>query len=166
MNLIEIGKISSSHGLKGAFKIERYIDDVYAFENFDEIFVFGYTDAFLLEDVIFKKQSVILKLKGIDDINTVEKLVGCSIYVDKYELADLDNDEYFHKDLIGLDVIFNSKKIGEVKDIINGTNQDVIVITNGKEESLIPFVKEFVTDISKDNKSITINVIEGLIPWL
>lgn len=166
MNLIEIGKISSSHGLKGAFKIERYFDNIDIFEMLNEIYVFGYTDPFEIEDVMIKKQSVIIKLKGIDDINTIENLIGCSIYAEKVEIEELDEDKYFHTDLIGLDVICDSNKIGKVKEVINGVNQDVIVVTNGEDECMVPFVKEIVTEISKDTQSITIDAIEGLIPWL
>lgn len=166
MDLIEIGKISSAHGLKGTFKIERYIDNIDEFENFNSIFVFGYPDAFEVQNVTIKKQSVYIKLDGIDDINSVENIIGCSIYVNRDELRDLDKDQFFHNDLIGLDVIYNSKKIGVVKDIINGVNQDIIVVEHNNDEALIPFVKQFVEDVSKDDGFIKINTIEGLIPWL
>lgn len=166
MNLVEIGKISSSHGLKGAFKIERYIDDIDDFFQFKEIYVFGYSEPFEVTDVYTKKQSVYLKLKGIDDIGTIERLIGDSIYVDEADFSELKDGEFFHRDLIGLDVYEDKKCIGRVSNVINGASQDIVVISHNDDEAMIPFVKEFFSNVDIENNKIEINSIEGLIPWL
>ena len=65
-----------------------------------------------------------------------------------------------------MDVYENDRCIGRVSNVINGTSQDIIVISHNDNEAMIPFVKEFFSNVDIENNKIEINSIEGLIPWL
>ena len=80
-------------------------------------------------------------------------------------LADLDEGEYYIKDLIGLEV-FDAKDnslVGVLDDVIQNTAQDIYLIkTEEGSEILVPAVKELIKDIDVEAGRIYINFIEGM----
>lgn len=166
-DLIEVGKISRSFGLEGAFKLISSLDDDNQFNNFTKLIVFGSSDYRDIEKIWFKKNNIYVKLEGIDSIDEVEKLIGFSVYVDEDEFDNtLNENQFLIESLIGNDVYIENNRIGTVKDVFNGPSQDILIITNGKDEAMVPFVKNIVTDVDLNSKKITILHIEGMIPWI
>ena len=166
-NLREVGKIASPFGLKGAFKVMPSVDKNEQFFEFTEMFIFGMSDSFEIEDVWTKKKSLYVKLRGVDSIDEIEKRIGYSIYVseDEYENS-LQDGRFFVNDLIGIKVFVGEKEIGEVRDVINGPVQDIFVITNGEDEAMVPFVKAFFEDVDTKSMRVNFKPVEGLIPWI
>ena len=112
-----------------------------------------------VESVKFFKQFVILKFKGIDNINDIEKYKTKSLYVTRANAVRLRKDEYFIADLLGVDVWEdNDEKLGVLKDVIETGANDVYVITleDGKE-LLIPAIKECILDVDLKKKQIKLN---------
>lgn len=166
-NLIEVGKISRSFGLDGAFKIISSLDDDSQFDNFTKLIVFGSSEYRNIERLWFKKNNIYIKLEGIDSIDEVEKLVGFSVYVDEDEFdSSLNENQFLIDSLIGSDVFIDNNKIGTVKDVINGPSQDILVVANGEEEAMVPFVKDIVKNVDVELRQIHILLIEGMIPWI
>ena len=117
-----------------------------------------------VESVKFFKQFVILKFKGIDNINDIEKYKTKSLYVTRANAVRLRKDEYFIADLLGVDVWEdNGEKLGVLKDVIETGANDVYVITleDGKE-LLIPAIKECILDVDIENRKMTVHVMDGL----
>ena len=117
-----------------------------------------------VESVKFFKQFVILKFKGIDNINDIEKYKTKSLYVTRENAVRLRKDEYFIADLLGVDVWEdNGEKLGVLKDVIETGANDVYVITleDGKE-LLIPAIKECILDVDVENRKMTVHVMDGL----
>lgn len=165
-DLREVGKITSTYGLKGAFKIESYLDSVEQFYELDSIYVFGFIEPFKINEIKIKKNSCFISLADINSITESEKLVGLSIYIDKNFVFNKEENEYYHSDLIGMEVFYNDIKAGTVSDIIKGNVQDILLIVNNGNEAMVPFIREFVLDINLEERKIALNIIEGLIPWL
>lgn len=162
----QVGVITSTHGIKGEVKVYPTTDDVKRFKkNMEVILDTGKEELILsVENVKFFKQFVILKFKGIDDINEVEKYKKRSLYVTRANAVKLKKDEYFIADLIGMDVWEeDGTKLGSLKDVIETGANDVYVISleDGKE-LLLPAIKECILEIDIENKQMKVHVMEGL----
>ena len=104
---LQVGVISSTHGVRGEVKVFPTTDDVKRFKRLKEdILDTGKEELVLeIEGVKFFKQFVILKFKGFDNINDIEKYKTKSLYVTHANAVRLRKDEYFIADLQGLTVI-------------------------------------------------------------
>ena len=162
----QVGVITSTHGIKGEVKVFPTTDNVKRFKkNMEIILDTGKENIQLtVESVKFFKQFVILKFKGIDNINDIEKYKTKSLYVTRANAVRLRKDEYFIADLLGVDVWEdNDEKLGVLKDVIETGANDVYVIAleDGKE-LLIPAIKECILDVDVENRKMTVHVMDGL----
>lgn len=162
----QVGVITSTHGIKGEVKVFPTTDNVKRFKkNMEIILDTGKENIQLtVESVKFFKQFVILKFKGINNINDIEKYKTKSLYVTRANAVRLRKDEYFIADLLGVDVWEdNGEKLGVLKDVIETGANDVYVITleDGKE-LLIPAIKECILDVDVENRKMTVHVMDGL----
>jgi 16S rRNA processing protein RimM len=108
---------------------------------------------------------VVLKLEGINDRDAAEKARGKLIYITEEDLPELEEGEFYIRDLIGMAVFEeNGNKIGEVSDVIQNSAQDIFEIETAENKKvLIPRVDEFILDIDADNREIKVRLIEGLL---
>ena len=106
-DFFQVGVITSTHGIKGEVKVFPTTDDAKRFKRLKEVILDTGKERLELEieGVKFFKQFVILKFKGIDNINDVEKYRKASLLVTRKNAVKLDKDEYFVADLIGLKVL-------------------------------------------------------------
>ncbi|MBE5880170.1 MAG: 16S rRNA processing protein RimM [Lachnospiraceae bacterium] len=164
---LQVGVISSTHGIKGEVKVFPTTDDVNRFKKLKEVQLDTGKEKILLhpESVKFFKQFVILKFKEFNSINDVEAYKGKSLYVDREHAVRLRKDEYFIADLIGLSVVTEEgDAFGLMKDVMQTGANDVYVVerTNG-EEVLLPAIKECVKEIDIENGKITVHIMDGLL---
>ncbi len=164
---LQVGVISSTHGIKGEVKVFPTTDDVNRFKKLKEVQLDTGKEKILLhpESVKFFKQFVILKFKEFNSINDVEAYKGKSLYVDREHAVRLRKDEYFIADLIGLSVVTEEgDTFGLMKDVMQTGANDVYVVerTNG-EEVLLPAIKECVKEIDIENGKITVHIMDGLL---
>ena len=162
----QVGVITSTHGIRGEVKVFPTTDNVKRFKkNMEIILDTGKENIQLtVESVKFFKQFVILKFKGIDNINDIEKYKTKSLYVTRANAVRLRKDEYFIADLLGVDVWEdNGEKLGVLKDVIETGANDVYVITleDGKE-LLLPAIKECILEVDIENRKMTVHVMDGL----
>lgn len=165
----QVGVITSPHGVIGEVNVFPTTDDPKRFKRLKEVILAqGKTEKTVeIENVKFFKQMVILKLKGFDDRDAVEKLRQCSLYVTRDKAVRLQKDEYFIADLIGLrvlDVDKNDEEIGEIFDVMTTGANDVYVIrmTDGRE-LLLPAIKQCVLEVSVEDGFIKVCLLEGLL---
>ncbi len=164
---LQVGVISSTHGIKGEVKVFPTTDDVNRFKKLKEVQLDTGKEKILLhpESVKFFKQFVILKFMEFNSINDVEAYKGKSLYVDREHAVRLRKDEYFIADLIGLSVVTEEDDaFGLMKDVMQTGANDVYVVerTNG-EEVLLPAIKECVKEIDIENGKITVHIMDGLL---
>lgn len=166
-DLFQVGIITSTHGVKGEVKVYPTTDDVKRFKKLKDIILDTGKEhiALELESVKFFKQMVILKFKGIDTLNDVEKFRQKSLYVTRANAVRLRKDEYFIADLIGLKVVDEeNKELGTLEDVMLTGANDVYVIKmlNGKE-LLLPAIKQCILNVDMENRCMQVHVLEGLI---
>ncbi len=163
----EIGQIVNTFGIKGFVKVKPFTDDMERFEELKTILVVKNKEMIEMEieEVKYQQYVVLLKLKGIEDINMAEKYKGCYIKIKREDTRKLPKDTYFIADLIGLNVYTeDGKLLGKVEDIYNNKSSDIYVIKDelGKQ-ILLPSTKEIIKQIDIENEKIIVHLLEGLI---
>ena len=166
MSYFEIGKIVNTQGLKGELRVIPMTDDPKRFESLKTIEVFSknQTKVYEIEQVRYHKQFVLLKLKGISDINDAEILRNSMIKIPQDMALPLEEDEYYIRDIYGLKVITNEgEDLGIIHDIIfTGANDVYIVKKENKKDLLIPAIKQCILNVDVSNKIMTVKLLEGL----
>ncbi len=165
-DVLEIGQIVNTRGLRGEVKVNSFSEDPQRFEKVKSIYVKSDKDykEYEIERVTYVKNQVVLKLKGINKIEYAEALRNSYIYVKREELEELPEGTYYIADLIGLDVYEeNGNLLGKVDDIFSTKSNDVYVVrTELGELKYLPSIPEVLKDIDLPNKKIIVNLIKGL----
>ena len=164
---LQVGVISSTHGVRGEVKVFPTTDDVKRFKRLKEVILDTGKEELVLEieGVKFFKQFVILKFKGFDNINEIEKYKTKSLYVTRANAVRLRKDEYFIADLQGLTVINEEEQvIGTLRDVMETGANDVYIVdmTDGREV-LIPAIKECILNVDVEGGKIQIHIMDGLL---
>lgn len=166
-DLLQVGIITSTHGVRGEVKVYPTTDDPRRFRRLKEVVLDTGREKLNLEieGVKFFKQFVILKFKGLDNINDIEKYRQKSLYVTRKNTVRLQRDEYFIADLIGLKVQDeDGKELGTVKDVIETGANDVYEVEMADGKSLLlPAIKQCILNVDVENGTMQVHVLEGLL---
>jgi len=161
-NLLNVGFINNTRGLKGEIKVIHYCDEKEQFSDIRNFIIDG--KSFETEYVKYHKEQVILKLKGVDTVEDALTLKSKDIYAHRDELPELLEGQYYIADLIGFKAYTDKGDfIGEVADVIVSTASDLFQIKAGEKNVLVPNIPEFIDEISVSDKKIIITPIEGLL---
>lgn len=152
---IKIGKIVNTFGIKGELKVYPYVDYI---DELSKIYIDN--KEYTLSKSRNQKNVVIIKIKGLDDINLVEDFKNKEIEIDRVDLPKLKEGEYYIEDLIGLDVYTDEGKLlGKVDDIFNTGANDIYQVNN----ILLPAIPDVIKKIDIENQKIIVHIIKGLI---
>ena len=166
-DLLQVGIITSTHGVRGEVKVYPTTDDPRRFRRLKEVVLDtgGEKLNLEIEGVKFFKQFVILKFKGLDNINDIEKYRQKSLYVTRKNAVRLQRDEYFIADLIGLKVQDeDGTELGTVKDVIETGANDVYEVEMADGRSLLlPAIKQCILNVDVENGMMQVHVLEGLL---
>ncbi len=166
---IRIGKIVNTQGLKGHIRVYPLTDYKERLEEVEYIYIENEKDTkFMIENIWYKNNLVILKLESFNNINDVERFKNRNIYIDESQLRELPEDTYYIFELVGLEVYdLEDKYIGKIIDVLKQSAQDIYVIEYNTNESkktfMLPAVKEFVKSIDLEKNKVKIKLIEGMI---
>lgn len=165
-DLYQIGAITQTHGIRGEVKVFPMTDDIASLKGRKNVIIDTGKGQVLVDIVSARPQKnlAIVKFKGIDNINDVEKYKGCGLYVTADNRAPLAEDEFYLSDLIGADVVNEAgEKIGTVSDILETGANNVYEITkeNGKT-FLLPHIKDCVKEINIEEGFMKVFVMPGL----
>lgn len=165
-DLLQVGVITTTHGVRGEVKVFPTTDDANRFEKLKEVILDTGKEQLPLEiaQVKFFKNLVILKFKGIDNINDIEKYKGKSLYVTREHAVKLKKDEYFIADLIGMRAVTEEgEELGTIKDVLQtGANDVYIIKKDGEDELLVPAIKDCVKNVDIEGGVMTLHLLEGL----
>ena len=165
-DLLKVGVITTTHGVRGEVKVYPTTDP----ERFPELdYVLLDTGRekrkLEIEKVRFFKNLMILKFKGIDNINDIEMYKQRELWIPREEGQDLEEDEYYIADLIGMKVVLeDGSSFGTLTDVMETGANDVYVVENGEgEEILLPAIRECILDVDVEKNVMTIHLMKGLI---
>jgi 16S rRNA processing protein RimM len=150
-NLIPIGRVVNTHGIKGKMKVEYFGEDLHLFFLYHEIFIEnekGRAEPYEIIETIPQPPRLILRLKGIEKIEEAESLIGREILIKKEALPKLEAGEYYWVDILGMEVeTQEGKRIGNVREIFHTRAHDVYVIRGKRREIFLPATEEVIQDI-------------------
>ena len=165
--ILQVGVITSTHGIRGEVKVFPTTDDPARFKKCKSVLLDTGKERkeMKIESVKFFKQFVIIKFQGFDNINDIEMYKGKSLYVTRENAVKLKKDEYFIADLIDCKVVDEEEQeIGVLTDVMQTGANDVYVVQmlDGKE-LLLPAIKECVLGIDIEGRVIKVHVMDGLL---
>ena len=165
--MLQVGVITATHGIRGEVKVFPTTDDATRFDDLKKVILDTGKEQIPLEiqNVKYFKQFVILKFKGIDNINDIERYKRCPLLVAREDAVDLDEDEYFIADMIGMQVYTEDGALfGTMKDVMETGANDVYVIESKEHgEVLLPAIKECILNVDEEEEKITIHLMDGLL---
>jgi len=149
-NKILMGVISGPHGVKGLVKVRSYT------ENPKDIFAYGtlYDETLTREFCLTLKGSgkdcFLTAVKGCENRNKAEELKGTKLYVKKESLPELEEETFWHDDLIGMEVKDKAGKLyGKVAAVYNFGAGDILDVKADDAKSvMIPFTKAEVPEVN------------------
>ena len=160
----KIGVIGKAHGIKGELSIQidddifDRVDAEYLVLKLDGIFV-----PFFMEEYRFKSDSVVLvKFEGVDTQERARELTGVEVYFPR-ELAEQDeNAELSYSALVGYTLIDNNsgKSVGTIAYVDEQTINIMFELEDGR---LIPASEELIVDVDQKNRTITLDIPEGIL---
>lgn len=165
MDLLEVGKIINTHGLKGEVKVVSWTDSPDTFENLDYVFarMRGGDVRLDIKNIKYQKNNIIVLFAQIDSIDEAEKYKNAVLFANKDMLGDLPENVYYIADLIGCTVSDENSEIGVLADVFaTGSNDIYDIKRDGRKNLLVPIIDGVVQSVDIENKKITIKIPEGL----
>jgi 16S rRNA processing protein RimM len=166
-NLIEIGKIVATHGLRGDLKVRPSSGDPELLLAMDHVLVrcaSGETHCHKLVRSALHKGLVLIRFDLFDSIVRVEPLVGCSLLMAEDDLPELVEGEHYWSDLKGMLVRDLVKgELGCLVDMFTTAAHDTYVVDGPYGEVLIPAVEQFILDIDHEKGLMQVDLPEGLV---
>lgn len=164
--LLQVGIITSPHGVAGEVKVFPTTDDAKRFKKLKRAILDTGKEKMDLEvcQVKFSKQMVILKFKEFQNINEVERFRGKPLFVTRENAVKLAKDEYFIADMIGMRVVSTEgEDLGILADVIQTGANDVYVAEKaGCPQLLLPAIKECIRSVDMEQGEITVYLMPGL----
>lgn len=145
-----LAKIGAAHGIRGEVRVKPFGDDPLSFTDYGVLTTKDGQRLFEVEKARVQKTVVITKFKGIVDRNQAEELNGIELFIDRDQLPDPEEDEFYYSDLTGLKVLDRiGDKLGSVVAVQDFGAGDLLEIRPSRGKTFyVPFTREFVPEIS------------------
>jgi 16S rRNA processing protein RimM len=166
---LRVGRLTKAHGLKGAIKLELYTDDP------ERRFVPGaefslqvpesspwHGKHLTLRELRWYNGHPVGFFDGVDDRDAAEGLVKAILWVDQPVDEAPEPDAWYDHQLVGMAVVRDGVKVGEVAHVDHLPAQDLLVITTGRGEVMVPFVSAIVPEVDVEAGAITVTPPPGL----
>lgn len=167
MEYVIVGKIVSTHGIKGELKVKSetsFTEERYKKGNTLYIKKEKQYLPISIDTHRAHKGFDLIRINQLENINDVLEFVGYSIYINKQDREELSEDEFYYDELIGMSVYdMKDTFIGKVLDIREVPQGIILEVKGELKKVLIPFVDEFIKSVDRNEKTIQIDPIEGLL---
>ena len=164
---LEIGQIVNTFGIKGEVKVKPFTDDIKRFDKLKKINIEQKNNKkeYEIENIKYHKDMVILKLKGIDQIEQAELLRNSYLKIDRNEEEPLEENTYYIVDLLGLSVYTEEDVLlGILDDIYNTGSNDIYVVKDSLgKQTLLPAIQDVIKEIDIENQKIIVHLMKGLL---
>lgn len=165
-HFFQVGIYTNTHGIRGEIKVFPTTDDPKRFKKLREVILRtskGEEMTLAIEHVRFAKQMVLLKFKGIDNINDIEPYKGSGLFVSRENAVPLGKDEYFIADLIGITVSTDEgEELGRLCEVIQTGANDVYVVQTENGELLLPAIADCVQSVDIEAGTMVVHMMDGL----
>lgn len=165
--LIPIGKLISTHGIKGEMKLFPYSGSCESLSHNPNVLLVspkGVQTDLEIRRVSSGGGKHIIAFRGFDSINQIESFIGCELFLKHSQLPPTADDEYYWCDLMGLQVVTDQgQPLGKVTDIFATASSDIYVVKNDQREYLIPAIADVIASVDLQAGIMTITPLDGLL---
>ena len=161
--MLEIGKIVTTHGIRGEVKIQPWCDEPELFDELEYLFIEG--EKYNIVRNRFHKTCQIVQLENVNSIDDAERFKNQIVYINR-DALELPEGRYYIADIEGLTVKEqNGRILGVVDEIIKTGSNDVYSLkdTFNKKPVLIPVIEGVVLETNIDGGYIVVKLPKGLI---
>lgn len=166
LEYLSVGQIVNIHGFKGEVKVYPLTNDMERFSKLKQVYVETQDGlkSYDIQSIKYLKNTVVLKLKGVDTEDAANKLRNCYVKVDRQKAVKLPKDNFFICDLIDCEVYdLNGALLGTITDVMQTGSNDVFVVKTDKKEILIPALKSIVKEVDIDGRKVVVELPEGIL---
>ena len=159
-----LGTVTKAHGYKGELNVHLDTDEPYAYKNLESIFIEknGLLVPFFLKKAQIHKDNHLRIL--IEDFDDPETLIGRKVYLPLSTLPALEGNKFYYHEVKGWKVFtIDGTEVGEISDVRDTTSHDLFEITAGERQILIPVIDEWIKKVDKNEKTITVEIPDGLL---
>jgi 16S rRNA processing protein RimM len=155
-----MAKIGAAHGIRGEVRVKPYGDDPLSFADYGILTTLDGKRSFEVERARVQKTVVITKFKGITDRNQAEELNGIDLFIDRDQLPEPEEDEFYYSDLTGLDVLDQTgETLGKIIAVQDFGAGDLLEVRPKRGRSFyVPFTKDFVPEIDLENGRVSVSL--------
>ena len=159
---LAVGEILKPQGVRGELKLKPLTNDISRFEWLEDAYLEengAYTPV-RMAFVRYGDDAVYMRMDGVDDRNAAELLRGRLVYVDRAHAVELNENQHFIEDLIGLrGVDTDGNELGELTEVMQPGGNDVYVFRNrrARRETLVPALKSVILRVDLDAGVITLD---------
>ena len=164
--LVPVGEIVATHGLVGWLKVNPFNPETTAIAGDRQLILEkdGRRTAQDLESSKRNKRQILIKLRGVDGIDDARKWVGAILCVDADALEPLEPGQYYHYQVVGLEVYaLAGERIGVITRVWSTPGGELYVVQGAKKEHLVPAVKEIIEKVDFAAGRVIINPPKGLL---
>jgi len=160
MERIALGRICSSHGVRGKLKIKSFSGNTEHFLALKEVCLKkGEKErSFDVEAVELAGQAVLIKLKGINTPEEGKLYAAWDLWADRSYAQALSEGEYYFSDLCGCSLQMDGRVRGVVKNLCEGGNGTLLEVEHEKGTSFVPFLEMFIGEVDVKGKRIELKV--------
>lgn len=157
-----LGAVVGVHGIRGEVKVKAFTEDERSLAKYGVVRNEDGTREFDLKIVGRSKELLRVKIKGVEDRNTAETLIGTGFYIERSRLPEPEEDEFYHADLIGLEARgADGERIGTVNALYNFGAGDLIELkTADGSLEMLPFTRQYVPTIDVKNGFIIVEMMQ------
>ena len=160
-----IAQIGAAHGVRGEVRVKLFSDDPASLTQYGPLETAEGDRRFQILSARLSKTVFVCRIKGLNDRNEAEALNGVRLYVDRDQLPELEEEEYYHSDLIGLEArLEDGTLLGSIVAIHDFGAGDLLDIVPSRGKGLyVPFTLAAVPHVSLDEGYVTVIPPEGLL---
>mgnify|MGYP000498743984 FL=1 len=165
-DFFRVGVIANTHGIRGEVKVFPTTDDVKRFDYLKEAYIDAGKEKIKVEvsNVRYFKNLVIVKFKGIDNINDIERYKGKDLLVTRENALPLEEGEYYLADIIGANVYTEDGNLfGSLEDVIETGANLVYSVQHEGKEVLLPVIDDCVKEVNVEEKKVIVHIMKGLL---
>ena len=165
---LEIGQIVNTFGIKGMVKVKPFTENTKKrFDNLKNVYIKTKKEQkqYEVEEIKYHKEMVLVKFKGIENIEEAEKLRNSYLVIDRNEEEPLEEGTYYIVDMIGLEVYTDEgEKLGILDDVFKSNMScDMYIVKNELGKTItLPAIEEVIKDIDMKKRKITVHLVPGL----
>ena len=164
-HLVLVGVVTGVRGLKGDLRINSFTADPEDLTAYGPLWDEAGEVSYQVRVTGKFKGHLIARIKGVSDRTAAETLKGVKLHISRSALPDPEEDEFYHSDLIGLQVVTKSGEfLGTVSAVEDFGAGDILEVASGSYKGLVvPFTKEVVPEIDLETGTVTVHPPDGLL---